>query len=75
MQCCSPEPPISPQETAQSQISTTRLWTLPLSARDSVVLKYCSSTVQAVSLILLDTPQNPTQLTLMAVNRNHTHKR
>lgn len=74
MQCCSPEPPLSPQETAQPHISTMCLWTLPLSARDSVVLKYCSSTVQAVSLILLDTPQNPTQLTLMAVNRNHTRK-
>ena len=39
-----------------------------------MLLKYCSSTVHAVSLILLDTPQDPTQLTLMAVERKHTHK-
>lgn len=59
---------------AGNSIATGALWTLPLSARDSVLLKYCSSTVHAVSLILLDTPQDPTQLTLMAVEGKHTCK-
>lgn len=40
-----------------------------------MLLKYCSSTVHAVSLILLDTPPDPTQLTLMAVEGKHTRKR
>lgn len=43
-------------------------WTVPLSTRQTVLLKYCSSTVHAESLILLVTPQKPLQLTLMAAD-------
>lgn len=46
-----------------------QLVVLPLSATDRVLLKYCSSTIQALSLTLLETPQEPWQLTLMAVRR------
>ncbi len=39
---------------------------IPLSATETVLLKYCSSTVHAVSFTLLVTPQKPLQFTLMA---------
>ncbi|TNN42048.1 hypothetical protein EYF80_047795 [Liparis tanakae] len=44
------------------------LW-VPLSATDTVLLKYCSSSAHAVSFSLLVTPQNPLQFTLMAENQ------
>lgn len=47
---------------------------IPLSATDSVLLKYCSSTMQALSLTLLETPQEPWQLTLMAARREESRR-
>ena len=45
--------------------------TAPLSATESVLLKYCSSTIQAVSLLLLVTPQKPWQFTLISAGIIH----
>ncbi|TNN25373.1 hypothetical protein EYF80_064501 [Liparis tanakae] len=41
----------------------------PLSATDSVLLKYCSSRAHEASFTLLEIPHEPWQFTLMAVER------
>lgn len=48
--------------------------TVPLSATERVLLKYCSSTVQSVSPILLVTPQKPWQFTLISSGIIHSKK-
>ncbi len=44
-----------------------KLAPLPLSATDSVLLKYFSSSIHDASFSLDEMPHDPTQLTLMAV--------
>lgn len=51
-------------------VSVTTELILPLSETEVVLLKYCSSTVHAVSLTLLVTPQKPLQFTLIAAGEN-----
>lgn len=47
---------------------------LPFSATDSVLFKYCSSTLYAVLFAVLETPQEPWQLTLMAAERGQKRR-
>lgn len=42
---------------------------LPVSATETVLLKYCSSTVHSVSFDFVVTPQNPLQFTLTAADK------
>lgn len=44
---------------------------LPLSATESMLLTYCSSIIHEVSFILLEIPQEPTQFSLMAEDREN----
>lgn len=45
---------------------------LPVSATETVLLKYCSSTVHSVSFDFVVTPQKPLQFTLMAAEKNRS---
>lgn len=47
---------------------------IPLSATEMVLLKYCSSTFHDVSFTLLVTPQKPQQLILIAANNKKKKK-
>lgn len=45
-----------------------------MSATETVLLKYCSSTVHSGSFDLVVTPQKPLQFTLIAADKNRRFK-